>query len=255
MTLTDALRAEVAKARTHPPLVAAILATIVLTLAFCVLDARPDLGLSTPQTAGVYAMANLSFFAAVVGVLIASSEYGGGQLTASVLAVPRRGRILVAKLMVSATVTTMLGILLAVFVATIVQAPLGEHSVHATGTSGTLLRSLALATCSWTAIGVIGTCAAVAFRSQTAVLTGMIALSFGGTPLMMAVPVFQYLPTNAGVLMFIDRPNQTSDWLNPPDVSVPVAGITLAVWCVAAVAAAAASLARRDIGARHAVSV
>ena len=197
-------------------------------------------------------MANLSFFAAIVGVLIASSEYGGGQLTTSVLAVPRRGRILAAKLILSAVVTTVLGLLLAVYIATIVQVPLGEHSVYATGTTSTLLSSLALAVCSWTALGVISTCIAFIIRSQTVALAGMIVLAFGGTPLMMALPIFQYLPSNAGVLMFIDRENQTSDWLNPPDIAVPVAGATLAAWCIAAIIAATVVLLRRDIGARQA---
>lgn len=80
----------------------------------------------------------------------------------------------------------------------------------------------------------------------------MIVLTFGGTPLMMALPIFQYLPTNAGVLMYIDRANQTSDWLNPPDITVPAAGATLAAWCIAAVVAATVVLRRRDIGARQA---
>lgn len=252
MRFADVLRGEIVKIRTSRALMLTILATVVLTLAYCILEARPVLGLSTPETAGVYAMANLSFFAAIVGVLVASSEYGGGQLTTSVLAVPRRGTILAAKLLLSALLTAVLGLLLAVFIATIVQAPLGDQSVYITGTAGTLLSSLALAICSWIGLGIISTCAAFIIRSQTVALAGMIVLSFGGTPLMMALPVFQYLPTNAGVLMFIDRENQTSDWLNPPDITVPTAGITVAAWCVIAIIAAAIVLLRRDIGARQA---
>lgn len=252
MRFTDVLSGEIVKIRTYRALVLTIIATVVLTLAYCILEAGPVLGLSTPESAGVYAMANLSFFAAIVGVLIASSEYGGGQLTTSVLAVPRRGRLLAAKLILSAVITTVLGLLLAVFIATIVQAPLGDQSVYVTGTAGTLLSSLALAVCSWTGLGIISTCIAFIIRSQTVALAGMIVFSFGGTPLMMALPAFQYLPTNAGVLMFIDRENQTSDWLNPPDITVPIAGITLAAWCVATIIAAAIFLLRRDIGARQA---
>jgi ABC-type transport system involved in multi-copper enzyme maturation permease subunit len=209
-------------------------------------------GVSTPETAGVYAMSNLSFFATIVGVLIASSEYGGGQLTTSALAVPRRGRILAAKLILSTVITTLLGVLLAVFIATIMQTPLRELSVYATGNSGTLLTSLALGVASWTALGVIGTSVAFIIRSQTVALAGMIVVSFGGVPLMMAVPLFQYLPTNAGVLMFINREQQTSEWLNPPDISVPVASITVAAWCLAAIIAATIVFLRRDIGARQA---
>lgn len=254
MTFTDVLRGEIAKIRTLRSLQVTILLTVGLTLGYCLLESGPaeSLGFSTPETATVYAMANLSFFAAIVGVLIASSEYGGGQLTATALEVPRRGKILAAKLILSGAITTLLGLILAVFIATIVQAPLGDQSVYATGTAGTLLSSLALAVCSWTALGILSTCAAVIIRSQTIVLAGMIVLSFGGTPLMMAASIFQYLPTNAGVLMFIDRENQTSDWLNPPDITVPVAAITLAAWCVAAIIAAMIVFVRRDIGARQA---
>ncbi len=248
MRFTDVLRGESVKARTHRALTLTVLATIILTLGYCLLEAGPDLGFATPQSAGVYAMANLSFFAAIVGVLISSSEYGGGQLTTTVLAAPRRGRILAAKLILSAVITTALGLLLAIFIATIVQAPLGDQSVYATGTEAELFTSLGLAVASWTGLGIISTAVAFVIRSQTIALTVMIVLSFGGTPLMMALPIFQYLPTNAGVLMFIDRANQTSDWLNPPDITVPVAGITLALWCVASIITAAIVLLRRDVG-------
>lgn len=252
MRFADVLRGEIVKARTSRALMLTVLATIVLTLGYCLLEAKPELGFSTPQSAGVYAMANLSFFAAIVGVLITSSEYGGGQLTTTALAVPRRGKILAAKLILSTVITTVLGLLLAVFIATIVQAPLGDQSVYATGTQGVLFTSLALAVASWTGLGIMSTSIAFLIRSQTVALSVMIVLSFGGTPLMMALPIFQYLPTNAGVLMFIDRANQTSDWLNPPDITVPAAAITLALWCVAAIITAAIVLLRRDIGARQA---
>lgn len=252
MSFADVLRGETVKARTSRALMLTVLATVLLTLGYCLLEAGPELGLSTPQTAGVYAMANLSFFAAIAGVLIASSEYGGGQLTASVLAVPRRWRILAAKLVLSAAITTVLGLLLAVFIATIVQAPLGDRSVYATGTAGTLLTSLALAVASWTGLGILSTCVAFIIRSQTIAIATMVVLSFGGTPLMMALPIFQYLPANAGVLLFIDRENQTSDWLNPPDITVPAAGLALALWCATAIIAAAIVLIRRDVGARQA---
>lgn len=253
MRFTDVLRGEAVKAATLRSLQTTVVATAVVALAFCLLDAGPELGLSTPQTAGVYAMANFSFFAAIGGVLIASSEYSGGQLTTSVLAVPRRGSILAAKLVLTAVVTTGQGVLFAALIATIYQLYLGDQSVYATGTASTLLLTLALAVCSWTALGIISTCIAFIIRSQTITLAIMIVLAFGGTPLMMALPAFQYLPSNAGVLMFIDRENQTSDWLHPPDITVPVAGITLALWCVATITAAALVLARRDIGARQAI--
>lgn len=252
MRFTDVLRGETAKAWTLRSLRWTMLATAALSLAFCLIDAGPELGLSTPETAGVYAMANFSFFAAIAGVLIASSEQGGGQLTTTALAVPRRGGTLAAKAILSAVIATAQGLILAVFIATIHQFPLGDRSVYAAGTASTLLGSLALAVCSWTAVGLLSTSIAFIIRSQTVALASMIVLTFGGTPLMMALPIFQYLPTNAGVLMFIDRENQTSDWLNPPDLSVPVAGATLAAWCVAALVAAAIVLAQRDIGARQA---
>lgn len=249
----DVLRGEIVKACTLRGLRITVVVSIVVAIAYCLLDASPELGLSTPQTAGVYAMANFSFFAAITGVLIASSEYGGGQLTTSALAVANRGRMLAAKLIVSAVVATVLALVLAVGIAVIVQAPLGDRSVYVTGTAGPLLTSLALAVASWTGIGLIGTCAAVVVRSQTIVLTAMVVLSFGGTPLMMAVPAFEYLPTNAGVLMYIDRGTQTADWLNPPDLTAPLAAIVLTAWCTAAIIAAMVVLKRRDIGTRQAV--
>lgn len=255
MTFLDVLRGEALKLRTFRPLMITILVTIVLGLAYCIVSAKPAdrLGLTTPDTAVVYAMSNLSFFAAIVGVLIASNEYGGGQLTTSTLAVPRRGRIFAAKILLSTAITTALGLLLAVFVATIGQAPLGNESVYATGQAGVLLGSLALAVASWTALGIISTCAAFVIRSPTVVLAVMIVASFGGGLfLIISGPIFQYLPTNAGVLMYTNHEQQFSDMLNPPDLGVPGATITVALWCVAAIAAAAPVFLRRDVGARQA---
>lgn len=256
MTFLDSLRCEAVKLGTLRSFMVTVAAAVALALGYCLITAGPPekLGLSTPETAGVFAMANLSFFAAIAGALIASSEHAGGQLTSSVLAVPRRSRILAAKIVWSAVVSTALGLVLAAFIATVVQFPLGQESAYARGTTGTLLSSLALAALSWTSVGVISTCAALIVRSQTVVLSAMIVLSFGGTPLMMAVPLLQYLPTNAGVLMYIDRANQTSDWLNPPDIGVGAAAATVGAWCLLAVVAAAVVFLRRDVGARQAVS-
>ncbi|MEV4220490.1 hypothetical protein [Nonomuraea sp. NPDC049725] len=253
MSFFDVLRGELAKARTLRPVVRAVLSSVALSLAYCLIEASPDLGFTTPETAGVHALANLSFLAAVVGVLVVSGEHAGGQLTTTVLAAPRRGRVLAAKLLIASGLTTALGLLLAVLVATLVQAPLGDRSVWTTGNGGTLLASLALGVVSWTALGLLSACAAFLVRSQTAVLTGMIVLTFGGVPLMMALPVFQYLPASAAVLLFVNREQQTSDWLNPPDLTVAGAGATVALWCVAAVVSAAVVFVRRDVGARQAV--
>lgn len=252
MRFTDVLASEIVKARTHRAVRVTVIVAVGFSLIYCLLDASPDLGLASPATAGVYAMANLSFFAAIVGVLIASSEYVGGQLTTSVLAVPQRAKTLAAKLMVSATATTALGLALAAAIATIEQAPLGVRSAYATGTGTVLISNLGLAVVSWTGVGLLSTSIAFVIRSQTGALVTMIVLSFGGTPLMMALPVLQYLPTNAGVLMFIDRANQTSDWLNPPTITPLASGVVLALWCLAAMAAAMWAFRRRDIGPRQA---
>lgn len=252
MSFVDALRGEVRKAWTLRSLTVTCGLTVALTLAYCLIEARPDLGFSTPETAGVYAMANLSFFAAIVGVLIASSEYGGGQLTSSALATPRRGQMLAAKLLLSVVLTTGLGLCLAVFIATVVQAPLGDRSVYVTGDQAVLFGSLALGVLSWTVLGVLSTCAAIVIRSQTIAIASMIVLSFGGVPLMIVLPLFQYLPTNASVLMFIDREQQTSGWISPPDITVPVAVLTVAIWCAIAIIGAFCVFLRRDVGSRQA---
>ncbi|MCD1569897.1 hypothetical protein [Agromyces mediolanus] len=63
----------------------------------------------------------------------------------------------------------------------------------------------------------------------------------------------QYLPANAGVLIYFDRAQQTSEWLNTQILSMAGVGITLAVWSVIAVIAAAVVFTRRDFGARRAV--
>lgn len=257
MTWRHVIGGEIAKAKTLRPLRSAVLVAIVLTIAYCVADAMTsgsgERAVTIPATAaGVYGMANLSFFAIIVAVLVTASEYAGGQITTTMLATPRRGQLFAAKLLVSTAIVTVLAVFVATCIAVFYQAAFGQESVFVVGGVGTLLAALARGIGFWVLLGVIASCLAVVVRSQTVVLSAMIVATFGGIPLMMTATIFQYLPTNAGQLMFIGD-DQTGDWLNPPTLGVTGAVITTMAWCVVALIVATAVLHRRDVGARQGI--
>jgi ABC-type transport system involved in multi-copper enzyme maturation permease subunit len=260
MRFSSAFAGEFHKARSLPPLMLTMALSAFLMLAFCLLDSSSAratfvedsahfLPGADPAEIGLYGFASLALFPIIAAVLISSSEHSGGQITTSVLSAPHRGQLVLAKLVVSTTASASLGILMALMITISYQSRLAEFSVFATGEAGRHIIGLGLGIVYWVFLGLISTCAAIVFRSQTAILAVLVIVSFAGLPLMGIGKIFEYLPTNAGPTMFMGTDSAYA--AIPPTIGPTGAAGVLLAWTAAAFLAAILVFARRDIGSRQ----
>ena len=115
-TFGDALRSEWTKLRSVRSTFWALTVTVVLGVGLgAAISAAAARGYATSSVSGKLSwdptavsldgMAIASLAIAVLGVLSISSEYSSGMIRTSLIAVPRRGRVLAAKSLVFAAVT------------------------------------------------------------------------------------------------------------------------------------------------------
>ncbi len=257
MSFGRALRAETLKLVTVRSNIWAIVAVAVAAVAYTVLLAPGVVDailensdqLAEGVTALNVGLEDLMLWAVlpvIVGALVGAGEYIGGQLSTSVLAVPHRGSLFAAKLLVTSVVCTVMAALYAVVVALSYQGGLGDQSVVATGQANEYITRSALGVLYWACLGLMSVSVAVLIRSQAISLTVLVLLAFAGMALLMISDVFQYLPVIAGTVMFI--PEQSMGLAHQTTLDRPDAiAITLA-WTVGVCLAGALVFGRRDVG-------
>jgi ABC-2 type transport system permease protein len=151
--------------------------------------------------AGMY-IAQLAI--AVLGVLCVSSEYSSGMIRTSLIAVPRRGRVLAAKSLVFAVVTFVVGeftIFVAFFAG---QALISGHAPHAALGDPGVARAVAGAGLYLAALAVLSVAAGTLLRHPAPAIAAMIAVLFVLPAIVQALPdswqnpVTEFWPTQAG---------------------------------------------------------
>jgi ABC-2 type transport system permease protein len=249
--MTALLRSELLKqrtTRTNVLLMLWMIGLIVLVVALHVLSfsvedlARHDnqvkiVGLGT----GIGAL-----FAALLGALSITGEIRHGTIRPTLLATPRRTRVLVAKLIASALAGLVVGLLAEALTAGLEAAGLAARGVHVEITAGAyaqLLAGGALAAGLFAAIGV-GVGAIV--RNQVAAVVGLCVWLLFVEPLLLGdVPgTAKFAPdASAGAIAGAIQ-GQTADNLVAPLLGV----LLLAAYTAIAGAAGATAITRRDVG-------
>jgi ABC-2 type transport system permease protein len=146
---------------------------------------------------------------AVLGVLFISSEYSSGMIRTSLIAVPKRGRVLAAKSLVFAGVTVVVGevvCFVAFFVgqALISGALISGHAPHAALGDPGVARAVAGGALYLAALAVLSVAAGALLRHAAAAITCMIAVLFVLPGIAQALPdswrnpVNEFWPTQAG---------------------------------------------------------
>ncbi|GLZ36643.1 ABC transporter permease [Actinokineospora sp. NBRC 105648] len=203
--LVQAVRAEWTKLRSVRStwlIVAASLAMmLVVVMYYGSISALND---EAPQPVGnapVAALLGVQVVLAMLSIQAVSNEYSTGSIRVSLLWVPVRGRLLLAKSVLMAGVGFALGVLLAV-IGALVAWPLFDG--HATAEVGELTRHVLLSGLYLALICVLSVGAAVALRYAAAALAAVFLLLLGipGALLVSGVPFMVklqgYLPTAAG---------------------------------------------------------
>ena len=181
----------------------------------------------------------------VLGVLVISSEYSSGTISASLLAVPRRTPMLMAKAAVFAVVVFVVGEV-AAFAAFAVGAPILHSKVPVGIGDPGVLHALLGAGLYGAVLGVFSIAIGGIVRHTAGGITGIIAFVLVLAPLTQLIPgtigdhVYAYLPTSAGQLMVNARQG-------PKDLFTPWQGFgVMCLWTAVLMLVANYLLRRRD---------
>jgi ABC-2 type transport system permease protein len=140
----------------------------------------------------------------VLGVLCISSEYSSGMIRTSLIAVPKRGRVLAAKSLVLAAVTFVVGEVTCFAAFFAGQALISGHAPHAALGDPGVARAVAGGGLYLTALAVLSVAAGALLRHPAAAIAAMIAVLLVLPGIAQALPdswrnpVTEFWPTQAG---------------------------------------------------------
>jgi ABC-2 type transport system permease protein len=214
-TFGDVLRSEWVKLRSVRSTFWALTVTVVLGVALgaviSAVTARgyPRFSVSEKQSwdptgvsqAGV-AIASLAIV--VLGVLCISSEYSSGMIRTSLIAVPKRGRVLAAKALVLAVVASVVGEVTCFAAFFVGQALIAGHAPHAALGDPGVARAVAGGGLYLAALAVLSVAAGTLLRHPAAAITAMMAVVLVLPGIAQALPdswrnpVTEFWPTQAG---------------------------------------------------------
>jgi hypothetical protein len=214
-TFGDVLRSEWTKLRSVRSTFWALTVTVVVGIALgAVISAAIAHGYARftaseklswdPTGISLAGMAIASPAIAVLGVLCISSEYSSGMIRTSLIAVPKRGRVLAAKSLVFAVVTFAVGEVVSVTAFFVGQALISGHAPHAALGDPGVARAVAGAGLYLTALAVLSVATGTLLRRPAAAITSMMAVLLVLPGIAQALPdswrnpVTEFWPTQAG---------------------------------------------------------
>ena len=235
--MTALLQAELLKLRTTRTFAAVVASAAALSLVLVVLGAV--LGKETDPHA-LFTNNAITYIIVLLGAIAMTGEWRHRTITGSVLAAPNRLRLLAAKAMSYSVAGVALSILVTVptiIVGELVLAGRGETTLGAGGIADVLWRNLAVAAL----LGPLGVCVGALVRNQIVTVVGLVIVAAALEP-----AVFQAVPEVGRFLPLAGAPGGVlggTDGLLSPGPALAV----LVAWGLAAFAAAAVNLRRRDL--------
>lgn len=180
-------------------------------------------------------------FVILLAALIAGAEYLDGQLRSTLLATPRRGEVLAAKVLITGVLAASIGVV-AIGVSVLVKhAALGAHGLLLGGFSPGMGWNLLGVALNYALIAVIATAITIVARTLIATLVVLVPLVLGITiSLVGMIPALKFLPDLAGIQLLMPYPGV--GLLGPLPGSAVMAG-----WAFIATCAAATLLRIRDV--------
>jgi ABC-2 type transport system permease protein len=157
-----------------------------------------------PTALSLDGIAIASLAIAVLGVLCISSEYSSGMIRTSLIAVPRRGRVLAAKSLVFAGVTFVVGEITSFAAFFAGQALISGHAPHAALGDPGVARAVVGTGLLLTALAVLSVATGALLRHPAAAIGCLIAVLFVLPGIAQALPdswrnpVTEFWPTQAG---------------------------------------------------------
>jgi ABC-2 type transport system permease protein len=179
----------------------------------------------------------------LLAALITGTEYLDGQLRTTLLATPRRGRVLTAKLLLVGLLATLIGFIAIGTSVIIKHAVIGEHGLGPTELTVRIGWNLLGVSVNYALIGLLAAGITILARSYVVTLIVLVPLVLGITvSLLGAVPVLKFLPDLAGIQLLMPYPGVGV--LDP----IP-GGLVMACWAASVAGAAWATFRTRDTAA------
>ncbi len=214
-TFPDALRSEWTKLRSVRSTFWALTVTVVLgvglgaAISAATAHGYPKSSASSklswdPTAVSLDGIGVATLAIAVLGVLCISSEYSSGMIRTSLIAVPRRGRVLAAKSLVFAVVTFVVGEVTSFTAFFVGQALISGNAPQAALGDPGVARAVLGAGLALTALAVLSVAAGALLRHPAAGIACMVAVLFVLPGIAQALPdswrnpVTEYWPTQAG---------------------------------------------------------
>ncbi|RUR01540.1 ABC transporter permease [Labedella endophytica] len=230
--LLRTLRAEWTKALSLPSIIGALVAAIVVPPALAVasgLSLDPTVAAASSFPIESHGFETAGFgqpLVILLAALVAGTEYSGGQLRTMLLADPRRGRVLAAKLVVVTTLAVFVGLLGTTAAVVLKHATLGEHGLSLSEFTAGMGWNLIGVSINYVLIGLIAALLTLLTRSIVVALAVLVPLVLGVTlSLLGLAPLLKYLPDVAGMQLLTSYPGV--GLLDP----IP-GGIVMATWTV-----------------------
>ena len=199
-------------------------------------------GLDLMEIAGL-----VQIFALVLGILIVATEFRHGTITPSLLAVPVRVRLVLAKLLASLGAGALLGVVASALCAVLVFPLLSARDIDTGGSTSDVLELIAGNTAAAALFAAVGIGLGALIRNQVGAIIGALGWIFLVEPLLGIIPGFddvitKWFPSGAA--------NATAGTATSDDElgQVP-AGLLLAAYAAAFLAAGIVMIRRRDVSA------
>ena len=182
---------------------------------------------------------------AIFGVLVVGPERSSGLLATTLAAVPRRTPVLAAKLLVSAVVGVVMGLVGAIASFLIVQPQLAGLGMGSSIADPAVLQVLAGGAVFLGLIAVLSTAIGSLFRSTAAGMGAVLGLLLAAPAIVPIVPgiggwIAGFLPSSAGMMLF--QSASEVGWQ-----PITTGGLVLLGWTVGATALAGVLFTRRDV--------
>lgn len=178
----------------------------------------------------------------VLGVLLATSEYGTGTIRVTLAAIPRRGRLLAAKLVGFGAFSLILGAVLAFTMFAVAQPILTGRGLDVPLTDPIALRGVGMAALVTSGVALLGLGTGLLIRHTAGAVTTLLIVLLG-------LPIVgQFFPSGWSVVTRFLIPEAGWAMFTPDDNALAL-GPTTAVfttWVIAVLAAAAVAFHRRD---------
>jgi len=249
--VSRALAAELFKLRTTRTSWAvmggSVLLVVIISLIAALAGDFDSVG-GTPPGQDIMSIAGLvQIFALVLGILIVATEFRHGTITPSMLAVPDRVRLMLAKLVAGVTAGALLGLVAGVLCALIIFPIFSARDIDSEVTTGHVIELIVGNAAASALFAAVGVGLGALIRNQVGAIIGALGWLFLVEPLLGIIPGFsdfiqKWFPSGAS------SETAGTSGLDDPLSQIP-AGVLLAAYAAIFLVAGIAMVRRRDVSA------